>query len=111
MTEIKVIRKNGKIVKYFATGHSGFNEHGYDIVCAALSTALQIPLVGFQEVLDIYPRFEINPDGFLCVDLEGMNLLEKQKEVSTLLETMLVFLKELTKQYPKNITLVEKEEI
>ena len=110
MTEIKVIRKNGSIIKYKATGHSGFNEHGYDIVCAALSTTLQFPLAGFLDVLDIYPRYEINSDGFLCVDLDGMNLRGKDKEVHTLLESMLVVLKGLANEYPKNIKLVEKEE-
>ncbi len=110
MTKITVVRKKGSIVKYQATGHSGYDEIGYDIVCAALSTALQLPLAGFQDVLDIYPRFEINSDGFISVDLDGMNLNGKEKEVHTLLESMLVFLKGLANEYPKNIKLVEKEE-
>ena len=38
-----------------------------------------MPLAGFQDVLDIYPRFEINSDGFICVDLDGMNLKGKER--------------------------------
>ena len=110
MTKIEVIRKNGSVVKYQATGHSEYGEYGSDIVCAALSTVLQMPLAGFQDVLDIYPRFEINSDGFICVDLDGMNLKGKEREVHTLLESMVVILRGLAKEYPKNIKLVEKEE-
>ena len=111
MTEIEVLRKNGRIIKYKAAGHAEYDEYGSDIVCAALSTALQFPLAGFQDVLDIYPRFEISSEGLLSVDLADMDLKGKEREINTLLESMLVIVKQLSKDYPKNIKLVEKEEI
>ena len=111
MTEIEVLRKNGRIINYKAVGHAEYDEYGSDIVCAALSTALQFPLAGFQDVLDIYPRFEISSEGLLSVDLAGMDLKGKDREVHSLLESMLVIVKQLSKDYPKNIKLVEKEEI
>lgn len=111
MTEIEVLRKKGRIISYKAVGHSEYNEYGSDIVCAALSIALQFPLAGFQDVLDIYPKYEISSDGLLSVSLSEMNLGDKEKEVNALLESMLIILKQLSKDYPKNIKLVEKEEI
>lgn len=110
MTIIEIFRKNGKIIKYKATGHTEYSEYGLDVVCAALSTTLQFPLAGFQEVLEIYPKFELSSDGLMSVDLSNMDLNGKEREVHTLLESMMVVLKELSKNYPKNITLVEKEE-
>jgi len=110
MTKIEVIRKKGSIVKYKATGHSEYGEYGSDIVCAALSTALQMPLAGFQDVLDIYPKFEINSDGFISVNLDGMELKGREREVHALLESMVIVLRGLAEEYPKNIKLVEKEE-
>ena len=111
MTKVEVLRKNGRIISYKAVGHAEYDEYGSDIVCAALSTALQFPLGGFQDVLDIYPRFEISSDGLLSVDLADMDLKGKEREVHTLLESMMVIVKQLSKDYPKNIKLVEKEEI
>ena len=51
MTRIEIYRKKGRVVGYKATGHSGYAEYGEDIVCAALSMALQLPLGGMQDVL------------------------------------------------------------
>lgn len=110
MTEIEILRKNGRIISYKAVGHAEYDEYGSDIVCAALSTALQFPLAGFQDVLEIYPRFEISSEGLLSVELADMDLKGKEREVNTLLESMLVIVKQLSKDYPKNIKLVEKEE-
>ena len=111
MTEIEILRKSGRIISYKAVGHAEYDEYGSDIVCAALSTALQFPLVGFQDVLEIYPRFEISSEGLLSVELADMDLKGKEREINTLLESMLVIVKQLSKDYPKNIKLVEKEEI
>ena len=111
MTEIEILRKNGRIISYKAVGHAEYDEYGSDIVCAALSTALQFPRAGFQDVLEIYPRFEISSEGLLSVELADMDLKGKEREINTLLESMLVIVKQLSKDYPKNIKLVEKEEI
>ncbi|MGL5088848.1 MAG: ribosomal-processing cysteine protease Prp [Fusobacteriaceae bacterium] len=111
MTKIEVFRKDGKVVRYKATGHAEYAEYGQDIVCAAVSMAMQFPLGGLQEVLDITPRFEIDSDGYLDVDMRGMEFSQKEKEVHVLLNTMVLMLKELSKGYPKHIKLVEKEEI
>ena len=110
MTRIEIYRKKGRVVGYKATGHSDYAEYGEDIVCAALSMALQLPLGGMQDVLDIYPKFEIDSDGYLSVDMRGMDNKGKEKELDTLLESMVLMIKSLSKDYPKNIKLVEKEE-
>lgn len=109
MTKVEIFRKNGSIIGYKANGHSGYSEQGTDIVCAAISTALQLPVLSMQEILKINPKFNINEDGFLEVDLK---ILSKDdfKKLELSLETMVLFIKELSKQYPKNIKLVEKED-
>jgi hypothetical protein len=110
MTKVEILRQKGRIVKYKATGHAEYADMGEDIVCAALSMAMQFPLGGMQDVLSITPRFEIDSDGYMEVDLRGMDLSSKEKEVQTLLESMTVMIKELSKEYPKYVKLVEKEE-
>lgn len=109
MTKIEILRKKGSIVKYSAKGHANFANQGEDIVCAAISSNLQLPLGGITEILHLFPKFEIS-DGFIDVDLRGLDLQDKKKEVEILLESMTLMLKELAKEYPKYLKLVEKEE-
>lgn len=111
MTKVEIFKKNGKIVGYKAIGHTEYAEHGQDIVCAALSVTMQFPLAGLQEILGVIPKYEINSDGFLMVDLRGINLENCERQVDTLLRTMVLMIEELVKSYPKYIKLVEKEEL
>ncbi|WP_338943929.1 ribosomal-processing cysteine protease Prp [Fusobacterium pseudoperiodonticum] len=108
MTKVEIFRKNGNIIGYKASGHSGYSEQGSDIICSAISTSLQMTLIGIQEVLKLKVDFKIN-DGFLDVDLKNISL-DKLTQINILTEAMAIFLKELTKQYPKYIRLVEKED-
>ena len=108
MTKVEIFRKNGNIIGYKASGHSGYSEQGSDIICSAISTSLQMTLIGIQKVLKLKVDFKIN-DGFLDVDLKNISL-DKLTQINILTETMAIFLKELTKQYPKYIRLVEKED-
>lgn len=108
MTKVEIFRKNGNIIGYKASGHSGYSEQGSDIICSAISTSLQMTLIGIQEVLKLKVDFKIN-DAFLDVDLKNISL-DKLTQTNILTETMAIFLKELTKQYPKYIRLVEKED-
>ena len=108
MTKVEIFRKNGNIIGYKASEHSGYSEQGSDIICSAISTSLQMTLIGIQEVLKLKVDFKIN-DGFLDVDLKNISL-DKLTQTNILTEAMAIFLKELTKQYPKYIRLVEKED-
>lgn len=108
MTKVEIFRKNGNIIGYKASGHSGYSEQGSDIICSAISTSLQMTLIGIQKVLKLKVDFKIN-DGFLDVDLKNISQ-DKLTQTNILTETMAIFLKELTKQYPKYIRLVEKED-
>lgn len=109
MITIEIFRKNGSIVRYRATGHAGYSNHGEDIVCAAASTSLQFPLAGITEILEIIPRFEL-ADGNIEVDLRGVDYRGKDIEINILLNSMALMLVQLAKEYPKYLKLVEKED-
>jgi len=109
MISIKIFRKNQKVVGYSAKGHSGYDEIGKDIVCAAVSIIMQNPLGGMEDVLKVTPKYVINDDGYLEVNIKDMDTQGKDKEIETLLETMVIMTKALEVEYPKYIKLVEKE--
>lgn len=110
MIQITIVRKEGVITGYYAKGHAEYAERGSDIVCAAVSTVMQTPLAGMEDVLHFNPTYAFDEDGYLTVNIDIHDCDGKEKELTTLLETMVVMLKELEKNYPKNIKLVEKEE-
>jgi uncharacterized protein YsxB (DUF464 family) len=124
MTTFTVVRKDGKIVKFYGHGHTGHASVGEDIVCAAISAASQQTAFGIVSYLKIPCHIGQNDDtGFLYVDLEVQDkeanisseifneLVEKNRvQLDTLLETLLIMLREIEKQYPKNLKIFEKED-
>ena len=54
MVEIRIFRDSrDRLSSFFATGHAGWAEHGQDVVCAAISTALQSAWLGLSEVASV----------------------------------------------------------
>ena len=124
MTTFTVVRKAGKILKFYGHGHTGHALVGEDIVCAAISAASQQTAFGIVNYLKIPAHIGQNDDtGFLYVDLEMQDkeanisseifnkiVQEKRESLDVLLETMLIMLREIEKQYPKNLKIFEKED-
>lgn len=124
MTTFTIVRRKGKIVKFYGHGHTGHASIGEDIVCAAISAASQQTAFGILNYLKVPCHIGQNDDtGFLYVDLDMQNkeadisseifneLVEKNRvQLDTLLETMLIMLREIEKQYPENLKIFEKED-
>lgn len=124
MTTFTVVRKDGKIVKFYGHGHTGHASVGEDIVCAAISAASQQTAFGIVNYLKIPCHIGQNDEaGFLYVDVEmqdkGANISseifnklveENRVQLDTLFETFLIMLREIKKQYPKNLKIFEKED-
>lgn len=89
MTKITIFKKNGISYAVKIKGHSGYAPQGSDIVCAAISTASQMALLGIQDELHLAVETQQH-DGFLSFKiLEGaendaaqalMNSMEKTFE-------------------------------
>ena len=92
MTKVEIFRKNGNIIGYKASGHSGYSEQGSDIICSAISTSLQMTLIGIQEILKL--KLILNNDGFLDVDLKNISQ-DKLTQTNILTEAMAIFFKRI----------------
>jgi uncharacterized protein YsxB (DUF464 family) len=54
LVEIRIVRDGReRLSSFLASGHAGWAEHGQDVVCAALSTALQSAWLGLAEVANV----------------------------------------------------------
>ena len=106
MTKITIFKKNGKICEYQIKGHSGYAEEGSDIVCAGVSTAGQMALVGLKEVLKLDVEFDIK-DAYLHVVLKDFQNDEAQAILSAMEKT----LEDIAKNYDKNVRMEVREDV
>ena len=95
---IKVVKKGNHIdIK----GHALFDKYGKDIVCAAVSSIVITTVNGI---------LSIDKDSIECKDNTGyvsIDILKDVRVVNLLISNMMNLLKELEKQYNKNIKVEE----
>ncbi|MCK4261052.1 MAG: ribosomal-processing cysteine protease Prp [Halanaerobiales bacterium] len=111
MVNIKIYRNQCRQVsKFYADGHSNADEFGFDIVCAAISAVMQTALYGLGEYLDLENRmtYSIDEDGWLYCELPHDLSVEERNMVDVIIETMIIGLKNIEKEYIDCI-LVEEE--
>lgn len=112
MTEVVVFKDlENNILGYMAEGHSGYGEHGEDIVCAAISVLTQTALLSLNRVCEIREKdieFELE-DGYIRAMLkDGLESVARYK-ANVVLESMIVGLESVAEQYPDFITLKYRE--
>lgn len=96
---IKVnIKKNHIEIK----GHAMYDDYGKDIVCASISS-IAITTVNAILRLDEKALKYRKKDGFLIIDV-----LKESEQTNTLILNMIELIKELEKEYPKNIKVNEE---
>ncbi len=108
MTEITVYSKNGALVGFEAAGHTGYAEHGEDIVCAAVSAITQTAVIGIKELVKAPCALEVM-DGGLCLMLDRSVRGEQLKKAELILETMLMGLRSIENDYSDYLKLIKRE--
>ena len=96
MIKVNVKYNNNKVYELVIKGHAGYDVHGKDIVCAAVSS-MAITTVNNIIALDDSIDYEEN-SGLLIIRVK------RDTEVNNkLLDNLVRMLTELKAQYPKNI--------
>ena len=96
MIKVNVKYNNNKVYELVIKGHAGYDVHGKDIVCAAVSS-MAITTVNNIIALDDSIDYEEN-SGLLIIRVK------RDTEVNNkLLDNLVRMLTELKSQYPKNI--------
>ena len=98
MIEYKITKNNNN---YYVniSGHAGYSDKGYDIVCASVST-LTITIINVINELGYgYNIKNLNKNnGFLSFEIENANEI-----VEKIMKTFIDSLNDLQSQYPSNI--------
>ena len=96
---IKVIKKNEVIE---ISGHANYDEFGKDIVCASVSSVVMTTVNSIMSIDDSSISYVDDGDKIIIKKLNDNDIVDK------LLNTMILILKDLERQYKKNIK-VESE--
>ena len=92
------VKKEKDVVNYIKiSGHSGYAESGYDIVCASVSSIA---------ITTVNALLSINEDCLVYSESDGLLEIEfkiHDEIINKLIDNMLFLLEDLSKQYNKNI--------
>lgn len=108
MINVSIYNKASYIVGFKVTGHSGFAEHGNDIVCAAVSVLTMTAFNGITEILKLKPKY-ICKDGHLEMMLSDNLSADLKEDTNLILKTMTLGLKDIASQYPKYVKFKNQE--
>ena len=97
---IKVLKKNN-VIKI--SGHAGFNNYGSDIVCASVSSVIYTIVNSVMNIDSSSITYQDDGETIVITKINSNDV------VDILLNTMMEILKDLEKQYTKNIK-IESEE-
>ena len=111
MTKIKLFKTRDNILAFECFGHSGYAESGEDIVCAAISSIVQMAEVGVVNVLNLPASVQKNEKAGRMVFRLTKNISQADMEkAQIILKAMELSLEDLAQSYPKFIKLEVKNE-
>ena len=109
MTHVSVIKtRNGEYVGFNCIGHSGYAERGEDIVCAAISVLVINTINSLEQLTGEEFKLVTNEEGGLIDCRFEKSINEKSK---LLLDSMVLGLREIKKQYGKTFIDLTFEEV
>lgn len=107
MIYVSFKQKEKQWVAYEISGHAGYADNGYDIVCAAVSVLATNTCNGIERLAKYQPIIDIEEElgGFLYV--ETLNELSEEQQMITqiLLQNLYDGLLDIQAQYPEFVTI------
>ena len=102
-------RESERFTGFRASGHSGYAEHGSDIVCAAVSVLGCACVNSLESVCGVIPVITANEDGLLAFTLPDTPDQGQAHDAQVLMAALHQGLADLAGQYPKHVTLSIQE--
>lgn len=106
MIQVTIGKNSGQYRSFCVSGHAGYAEAGADIVCAGVTSAVQLTVNGICEVL----KEQIHASLVVEENRISLSLAKTASPVSrTFVEALALHLTLLAEDYPDCITLLESE--
>ena len=110
MTTVTFHMEGDRIVGFDVRGHSGYAEEDSDIVCAAVSSAVNLVNATVNDVLGLGAAVKgREKDASISLKLPGALGAANESTCQTLLAALMVYLAELHEEYPEHLLVVEEE--
>lgn len=107
MVEVRIGRdRDGKIIRFSGSGHSGYAKKGEDVVCAAVSALLQTAVVGLEDYIGLEVFSTRGKDGLLEASLGEVNGQRRQL-ADAILETMVIGLRCIERDYTGYVRVID----
>ena len=108
MTTVTFSTEGSRITGFTAQGHSGYASEGEDIVCAAVTSVVRMTECAINDVLGLEASVKIRQsDASITLKLPSSLDEDNESTCQTLLTAMMVYLVQLTEEYPDYITVLE----
>ena len=106
MTTFSFKNEQGRITGFTCEGHSGYAEAGADIICAAVSTAVQFATATICDVLGVSCKTKVDEENAL-IRLSLPAVCEEEDAAQAVLSGMMLTLSALHDEYPDYIEVLE----
>lgn len=104
MTEITYTMENGRYTLE-AQGHAGYDKHGHDIICAAVSALLQMGWAGMERECNARGQ-QKQADGYFWFDCVVND--DERKEADTLMKSVIYGLQLIAEGAPAYLKVQQK---
>ncbi|MBO5896750.1 MAG: ribosomal-processing cysteine protease Prp [Clostridia bacterium] len=105
MIKAKFFHSDGVPSGFQISGHAGYGISGEDIVCASVSSAAYMVANTITEVMGVAADITVNESGSMALKVPEANA-HTTKDILLGFE---LHISELSKQYPKNVTITTTE--
>lgn len=102
MIQADFYQKKGNPFRFRISGHSGYAEAGNDVVCAAVSSAVQLT-VNMLFVFDCEPKASAVNNAVVCEVCENTSASER------ILRQLMLHLESVSAEFPKTIKITISE--
>ena len=107
MTRVEFFTPNDRIEGFCCSGHSGYGEEGTDIVCAAVSSAVQFAIITITDVLGVKAKTKVKEDEARITLKLPASCEEDEDAVQAILTGLMLTLCSLRDDYPDYIEVME----
>lgn len=108
MIKVNVVRDSEDFIREITViGHAGYNKRGSDIVCSAVSALVYAAVGALDELAGIKGYTE--KDGYMKCSVPKDVPEEKKETIRTILETVVLGIKQVELGYGKYVSVLDKE--
>ena len=106
MNRVSVTKSGNRIVQLESKGHAGYAEAGEDIVCAGISALMTTCVNALEAVAQVKPLLTADEERVLLrVTLPSDLTVEQEHDAQILLRATILGLTDISREYPRLVTL------